>query len=151
MRPSPSVSAWGSTSAPSGTPSSSLSASLGSVPRPSSTVSKRPSPSVSTQALSSLPSQSSSIALPQTSGKTDPVIALQTTAPMRLQVKLPVAWQAPRPAVQGPPTLKPSSLVPSQLSSMPLQISAAGIPATAGQVAPPMPSQTMAAVLAQPP
>src|SRR5205823_1702207 len=44
--------------------------------------------------------------------------------PVVLQAVMPVRWQAPlRPLLHAMPTLKPSSMSPSQLSSSPSQIS----------------------------
>ena len=81
--------------------------------------------------LSMTPSQLSSMPL-QTSACGMPV-ALHTSLPM-LQTKVP-DWQVPRPLPQRSPTpgSVPSSIMPSQSSSRPLQTSGCGV--TGGRVA----------------
>ena len=64
----------------------------------------------------------------QTSAEGVPGVQVSPGTPA-LQVVTPLEEQAPTPQLVGAPEV-PSSTVPLQLSSMPLQVSAEGVPAT---------------------
>jgi hypothetical protein len=67
------------------------------------------------------------------------VLRLQTSAP-EAQVIVPAAQTPGWPVEQAaPPPGLPSSVEPLQLSSMPLQVSAVGVPRVAEQVRPEVP------------